>query len=67
MVAATLPGAWQEGAKWTEAMKASRQQFLEGLRVWHLSFDRLGVASVQALARGLETPAGVKSRETVNQ
>ncbi len=50
-LATALPGAWQEGPKWTPEMRASRERFLEGLRIWHLSFDRLGVSSVNALAR----------------
>ncbi len=66
-IATALPGAWSEGAKWTEAMRTSRQMFLEGIRIWHLSFDRLGVSSVQALARGLEVATPVAVNETVSQ
>ncbi len=37
-----LPGAWQPGAKWTEAMLAARQGLLEGMSVWHSVFETAG-------------------------
>jgi len=66
-IAAALPETWTEGAKWTDAMRASRQGFLNGLRIWHLSFDRLGVSSVQALAREVNSggPVAVGSEQPI--
>lgn len=51
-----LPRAWQPEAKWTDAMKAAREGWIEGMTVWHGVFEKLQKGSK---ASGLERLGGV--------
>jgi hypothetical protein len=53
-IAAHLPLAWADRANWTDSQRIWRLQLVEGLDIWHQTFDQLG-----AIARVPETVAPV--------
>ena len=47
-----LGQAWTVGPKWNESQQEWRSKFLDGLRIWHEVFDRLGTGRMTAAAAG---------------
>jgi glycosyltransferase involved in cell wall biosynthesis len=39
-----LPHAWSEGACWTDSQKSWRSRLFEGMQLWHVAFQSIGVS-----------------------
>jgi len=49
-VAEKLEEAWEVGPKWNESQKEWRSKLLEGLRIWHEVFEKVGAGRTVAAA-----------------